>query len=305
MPEAAGSSPVQAGGWQRWLRAPQTLLWRRMLFQLHLWLGVGLGLYVLLIALSGSALLLKSPFYTWFEPKWLEPTADEPLKGEALTARMAEVYAGFELGFTMEAYEENRATYIVLNKDGEYFPHYFNQYTGEDIGPANPWPIKAIEKLADVHDDLLLGPLGKQLNGVGGLLFVLMSVSGLLLWWQGRSRWYEALLPWPGRQRSVWWQLHACLGFWALLLMLAWGVSGFQLGFPREVNAVLRWLGDEPLDGAGPERVLRFFRAVHFTRIGEGPVARWVWIVLSFVPSVLFASGLVVWWRRVVRRGRR
>src|SRR5690606_18022398 len=150
---------------QRWTRAPQTLGWRRALFQLHLWLGVGLGLYVLAIALSGSALLLKSPFYTWFEPKWLVPTDDEPLKGEALKARMAEVYAGYELGFMMEAWEENKPTYIVLNRDGEYFPYYFNQYTGADIGPANPWPIKAIEKLADLHDDLFLGERGKQVNG--------------------------------------------------------------------------------------------------------------------------------------------
>ncbi len=60
----AQSVPGRPGAWQRWLRAPQTLGWRRALFQIHLWLGVGFGLYVLLIALSGSALLLKSPFYT-------------------------------------------------------------------------------------------------------------------------------------------------------------------------------------------------------------------------------------------------
>jgi uncharacterized iron-regulated membrane protein len=292
------------GAWQRWTRAPQTLGWRRFLFQLHLWLGVGLGLYVLVIALSGTALLLKSPFYTWFEPKWLEPTADEPLKGDALKARMAEVYAGYELGFMMEAWEENKATYIVLNRNGEYFPHYFNQYTGEDLGPSNPWPIKAVEKLADLHDDLLLGRLGKQINGVGGALFVLMSLSGLLLWWQGRSRWYEALLPWPGRQHSLLWQLHACLGFWGLLLMLAWGVSGFQLGFPREMATLLRWVDAEPGDGRGAERVLRFFRAVHFTRFGEGELVRWAWIAASLLPTLLFVSGLVVWWRRVVLRRR-
>lgn len=289
-------------GWQRWTLAPQTLGWRRVLFQLHLWLGVGLGLYVLAIALSGSALLLKSPFYTWFEPKWLVPTDDEPLTGDALKARMAEVYAGYELGFMMEAWEENKATYIVLNRDGEYFPYYFNQYTGEDIGPANPWPIKLIEKLADLHDDLFLGALGKQINGVGGALFVLMAGSGLLLWWQGRSRWYEALLPWPGRQHSLLWQLHVCLGFWGLLLMFAWGVSGFQIGFPQQTAAMLRWVDAEPGDGQGAERILRFLRAVHFTRFGEGELVRWAWIVASFLPSVLFVSGLVVWWRRVLRR---
>jgi uncharacterized iron-regulated membrane protein len=287
---------------QRWIQAPQTHWLRRVLFQIHLWSGIGFGLYVLIIGLSGSALLLKSPFYTWFEPKYLVPPAEGvALTGEALTARMAEVYAGYELGFTIEGYEKNDATYIVLQRDGSYFPHYFNQYTGEDIGAANPWPIKSVEWLADIHDDLLMSRTGRQINGVGGVLFVLMSLSGLVLWWQGRSRWYEGLIISRGSARGLLWQLHSFFGFWALLLMLAWGVSGFQLGFPRLMDTMVAWLNGEA-DNFQRPALLQFFREVHFARIGEGAVVRWSWIAVSFVPTLLFVSGLIVWWRRVVRR---
>lgn len=288
--------------WQRWMQAPQTLWWRRALFQVHLWLGIGCGIYVLLIALSGSALLLKSPFYGWFEPRTLVPLDSEPLTGEALKARMAVVYEGYALGFMIEAYDPEDATYIVLNRDGEYFPHYFNQYTGEDQGPANPWPIKAVEKLADLHDDLLLGPQGRRLNGIGGGLFVVMALSGVLLWWRGTARWYRGLMIQRGTTRGLWWQLHSFIGFWSLLLMLAWGISGLQLGFPREFGALVRYFDADPQDGQGLETLLRFIRTVHFARLGEGSLARWVWITLSFVPSLLLVSGTVVWWRRVVRR---
>jgi len=82
--------------------------------------------------------------------------------------------------------------------------------------------------------------------------------------------------------------------------MLAWGVSGYQLGFPQQVAALMQWLNpgviEQPRAG-----VLGFFRDVHFARIGEGPVARWVWTVLSLLPTLLLISGIVVWWRRVVR----
>jgi uncharacterized iron-regulated membrane protein len=288
--------------WQRWLQAPQTHWLRRLLFQVHLWLGISLGLYVLVIGLSGSALLLKSPFYTWFEPKFLEPLAVAPLEGEALQARMVEVYAGFEVGFTVPAYEPERATYVVLNKDGNYFPYYFNQYTGEDIGPANPWPIKSVEWLADIHDDLLLGREGRRLNGLGGLLFILMSCSGLLIWWQGRSRWYQGLLIRRASPRGLLWQLHSVIGFWSLLLMLAWGVSGFQLGFPQQVAALVDWFDADLSDFERPDSLLRFFRSLHFARLGEGPWADWAWIVLSFLPTLLFLSGFWLWWRRVILR---
>jgi uncharacterized iron-regulated membrane protein len=288
--------------WQRWVQAPQTSWLRKLLFQLHLWLGISLGLYVLLISLSGSALLLKSPFYTLFEPKNIEALAVPPLEGDALAARMAEVYAGYEIGFTFPSYEPNRATYVVLNRDGAYFPHYFNQYTGEDMGAANPWPIRAVEKLADVHDDLLLGRTGRRINGLGGLMFLLMSCSGLVIWWQGRARWYEGLLIRRGSRRGVLWQLHSFTGFWALLLMVAWGVSGFQLGFPQYLGALVDWLDTDLTDFERPDAWLRFFRSVHFARPGEGPWLRWAWILASFLPTLMFVSGFLLWWKRVVRK---
>lgn len=290
--------------WQRWLQAPQTALTRRTLFQVHLWLGIGCGLYVLVIALSGSAILLKSPFYGWFEPKNVSPpVGQEMLSDDEQRALMEEVYAGYDLGFTMYSMDEDEASYIVLERGGEYIPHYFNPYTGEDLGPARPWPIKALEWVADIHDDLLLGrDPGRMINGIGGILFVLMSLTGLVIWWQGKRRWWEGLVILPGSKRSLFWQVHSFLGFWGIVLMLAWGVSGFQLGFPRQTNAILEFFGREP-GGFGRGGVLGFFRDVHFARPGsENAIVRWAWIAASFLPTVMLVTGVVVWWRRVVMR---
>ena len=40
--------------WKRWVRQPHTLWLRRALFQVHLWTGIGVGLYILLISLTGA-----------------------------------------------------------------------------------------------------------------------------------------------------------------------------------------------------------------------------------------------------------
>jgi len=291
--------------WQRWLQAPQTVFFRRALFQIHLWLGIAFGLYVLVISISGSAILLKSPFYNWFEPKNIDPPegAVELTEDEQL-ARMEEVYADFELGFTMYSMEPTKATYIVLQQGSEYIPHYFNQYTGEDMGPARPWQIRAVEWVADVHDELMLGrETGRKINGAGGALFVFMSVTGLFIWWQGKRRWWEGLIVLPNSSRTMWWQVHSFCGFWALVLMLAWGVSGFQLGFPRAMNSILEFFGSEP--GFGPQRggVIGFFRDVHFARPGsQNAFVRWLWITASFLPTLMFFTGFIVWWKRVVMR---
>src|SRR5579871_6035819 len=50
--------------WQRWVRQPQTLWLRRALFQVHLWSGVGVGLYILMISVTGSVLVYRNELYT-------------------------------------------------------------------------------------------------------------------------------------------------------------------------------------------------------------------------------------------------
>ena len=59
--------------WQRWVRQPQTVLLRRALFQVHLWVGIALGLYVLVICLSGSILVYRNEIYRAFRFERGEP----------------------------------------------------------------------------------------------------------------------------------------------------------------------------------------------------------------------------------------
>src|SRR5579863_7905093 len=45
--------------WEKWKKRPQILWLRKALFQVHLWTGVGLGLYILLMSVSGSAVVFR------------------------------------------------------------------------------------------------------------------------------------------------------------------------------------------------------------------------------------------------------
>lgn len=45
--------------WQRWAERPQSVWVRKALFQVHLWTGIGIGLYVLVISISGSAIVFR------------------------------------------------------------------------------------------------------------------------------------------------------------------------------------------------------------------------------------------------------
>ena len=45
--------------WQRWLTRPQEIWLRKALFQIHLWTGIAIGLYIAMISLTGSILVYR------------------------------------------------------------------------------------------------------------------------------------------------------------------------------------------------------------------------------------------------------
>ena len=60
--------------WRRWLRNPQKIWLRRALFQVHLWSGIGIGLYVLMISVTGSVLIYRNELFR-VSPAVLEATS--------------------------------------------------------------------------------------------------------------------------------------------------------------------------------------------------------------------------------------
>lgn len=49
--------------WRRWVDQPQKLGLRKAVFQVHLWSGVALGLYIFFISLTGSVLVYRNELY--------------------------------------------------------------------------------------------------------------------------------------------------------------------------------------------------------------------------------------------------
>jgi uncharacterized iron-regulated membrane protein len=61
-PSSAARRELSA--WQEWLRHPEKLSLHRLLFQIHLWLGMLAGLYIFVMSLSGSAIVFRNELET-------------------------------------------------------------------------------------------------------------------------------------------------------------------------------------------------------------------------------------------------
>lgn len=265
-------------------------------------MGIGAGLYILMISVSGSAVVLRPQFNRWFVSSQVTSTEGQALTGSALEMKVAEVYAGYQIVNIVPSNRPGRATYVSLEKNGEESSRFFDQYAGSDLGSTYPWPVRTVEWITRLHDDLLLDrATGRKVNGAGGVLLLVMVITGIVIWWQGRRRWKEGLQIKRKSTHPFMWQLHGFLGFWSLLLMFAWGITAIYFAWPQPFDFIIDSLDNDLQDFDRPDGFLLFLIDLHFGRF-RGSWLGYVWVFLGLLPAIMFITGFILWYRRVLKK---
>jgi uncharacterized iron-regulated membrane protein len=304
--------------WYRWIRQPQTTWLRRAIFQLHLWSGMGIGLYVLMVSVTGSVLVYRNELYRAATPDPIILTESGPqLTEEQLGAAARRAHPGYVvIGFS-RSLQRNQPATVSLRQGTDLELRLFNPYTGEDLGDAVPTGIWLVSKLMELHDDLLAGRTGRAVNGAGALLIVFLACTGIVVWWPGIRAWRRSLTV---RRHVGWrrltWDLHSMLGFWTFGFILLFALSGAYLGNPDPFQRLADRI--EPVTDANDgmrivDQVIYWLAYLHFGRINgigipcSGPglcdsTTKLVWAVVGLAPAVMFVTGAVMWWNRVIRK---
>jgi len=282
---------------------------RKILFQVHLWTGIGLGLYVVVISLTGSLLVFRQEYYSFFRPgTTVTAGSAERLSDEAVKAAAERQYPALKVTSVAQRRRQRTSpAEVYLEGNGKTLHRLFDPYTGKDLGDAEPRATKLFEKVAELHDDLLGGRTGRTVNGVGGLALTIMSLSGLWIWWPGIKNWRRGVtIRWRSNWKRFNWDLHSVVGFWTFAFVFMWAITSVYMVFPDPFLAVVDYL--QPPDAQGTLRtgdtVLEWFAKVHFGRF-SGLWVKVVWGVLGLVPVMLFVTGVIMWWNRKIRGWRR
>jgi len=155
--------------------------------------------------------------------------------------------------------------------------------------------MPGLDTLLLLHTSLLIGPAGRAVNAVGALALIVLCATGAVIWWPGRAHWRRSLtIEWRANFPRVSWDTHSALGFWLLLFVLMWGVSGLYLSRPQLFDA-LYYL--DPQDRMA-DRVLFTLTTLHFGRFNlAGQI---IWALVGPVPAVLAFTGVFICCRRVM-----
>ena len=291
--------------WEEWLRRPQKVWTRRVLFQVHLWTGIGAGVYIFLISVSGSAIVFRPELLRYFKREApIVAHSSERMTEEALKNSAQQAFPGHQVTEFWASKNPDAAVEVWLKRGGSTRQRLFDPYTGEDLGDAVTHGERVVMGLISFHDNLLYGDTGRTVNGFGALSLLLLCATGVVIWWPGVKTWRRSL----GLHRNLNWQrfnwhLHSAIGFWTFALVLMWAVTGASLAFPRLSASLVDYF--EPVDEATAfprwgDWLLGWFGRLHFGRFWGRPL-KVLWVVLGLLPPLLFVTGALMWWSRVVR----
>jgi uncharacterized iron-regulated membrane protein len=218
---------------------PQSVFLRRTLFQVHLWLGVTTGLYILVVCATGAALVFRIEMQRGLHPHLFTPSARGSLADPvAVMESVARAYPGDTVS-GVDAPTTARPTYLAYASSGTRFRTLLlDPVTATILGELPETSF--VRTLQELHFDLLGGRTGRIVNGIGAAVLTLMCLTGLVIWWPGRTNWRRSLVVDPRRNwKRITWDLHSATGFWTAALILTWAVTGFYFAFPSTFRSVI------------------------------------------------------------------
>jgi uncharacterized iron-regulated membrane protein len=290
---------------KQWMRQPQTLWVRRALFQVHLWCGLAIGLYLVVLSVTGSVLVYRNEIgaYVATPKPPFDPNA-KLLSKEEMQQAVERAYPGWTVSQLGTRVNRRSPTFSATVELGEQKKdRLFNPYTGADLGDAFTQGEWALLKLVELHDDLLFDRTGRFWNGVGSGIMTIICLTGIVVWWPGMARWTRSLwVRWRSGWRAFNWDLHSALGFWMFLFLLMWAVSGLYLGIPEPFSRFVDWVSDPNATERTGDTVLLWLTRLHFGRWRNMPWLKAAWAVLGLIPAAMVVTGAIMWWNRVVRR---
>lgn len=222
------------------LHRPQGVAWRKALFQIHLWAGVILGLYFLLISLSGSVLVFERELTN--DAPDLRSASEDHQRNRVSYSQLAATGQTTLPDSTLQAIdmrsEDRRLVRMVFQKGTRQAVLYLDSASGRVVKqPTAADSQQWMDLLERLHNELLGGRSGAIANGIGGGLLALMCLTGIVLWWPGQRVWKRALtVNWRARWRRVNFDLHSAAGFWTLPVVFIWALSGVYFIFPDVIQ---------------------------------------------------------------------
>ncbi|ULQ51190.1 PepSY-associated TM helix domain-containing protein [Flavihumibacter fluvii] len=262
--------------------------------RIHLYLGLAAGLVIMVTCFTGAVLVFEPELQMLFhKERYIVAVSgiQKPLKDlqSSLKVRVPGVKINGvkwyndrarSVEFSYALPEKSNPGDNKKGKKGEggaggRKTAFINPYTAEVIALYN-YQDSFFFSMMSLHRWLLKGDTGKLIVGMATLVFLVILVTGIILWWpKTRNIMRQRLtLKWDAGWKRVNHDLHLVLGFYSAIFLfvfaftgLAWSFEWFNKGIYTVTNSSMQ--GAKPpviaikagTDQVGPDEVLATVKA--------------------------------------------
>ncbi|MDY3530047.1 PepSY-associated TM helix domain-containing protein [Riemerella anatipestifer] len=225
---------------------------KKIIGKLHLWLGLSVGIVVFIVSITGAVYVFKDEIEnllrkevihhnekdiehkTTLSLSVLEQRVNEQTK-EPYPIHWAEIPLDKTKSYKFNYYEKNPKAWHYFDELVVYKTAYVNPFTGEVLKVYDEkYSFFNIVKF--IHWSFLLkSDWGTYVVGVPVLIFILMLISGIILWWPKNKNARKQRIWFQWKNIKSWrrknYDLHSILGFYSSLVAFIIAVTGVFYSF--------------------------------------------------------------------------
>lgn len=220
--------------------------------KLHLWFGLSIGLIIFIVSVTGALYVFKDEIENFtrkdviyhneqniaqkqiLQIRVLEKAVDNQVK-EKFKIHWVNVPIDKKMSYQFYWYEHNTNAWNYFDEFPIYKVAYVNPYNGKVLRVYDE-KNGFFQIVKMIHWSFLLKQdWGKYVVGIPVIIFIIMLISGIILWWPKNKaarkqrfsfRW-ENIKSWKRKN----YDLHNILGFYASIFALIFSITGLFYAF--------------------------------------------------------------------------
>jgi len=218
---------------------------RKVLLQVHLWTGLVAAVFLLLLGVSGAIIAFENELDRSLNRKlsYVQPQS-QPLTLEAITQKLLANYPGSGTkidGFELPQRPDLSMFVGLTDASGKQIGLAVDPYSGEVLGDAAQ-ANHFVSKVHQFHTHLLAGEVGKQIAGWSGVFLLLLSITGIVLWWRAKV----FRLPRSGSGVRFNFELHNTVGLLSSVFLFVFAWTAICIHWERPIGRLAQQMSPAP-----------------------------------------------------------
>ncbi len=208
------------------------MTFKKIIGKLHLWLGMIAGLIVLFLGITGCLLAFELEIRSITEKEQFAEIENRPFAPPSALRAAAEARLGKKIN-SLEYREKGKAAVAYYYDADHYQIVYLDPYSGQ-VKRVKNMNRDFFRVVTMGHYYLWLPPrIGQPIVASATLIFLVMMITGLILWWpkSKAARKQRFRIKWDARWRRKNYDLHNVLGFYMTWIAIFLALTGLVMGF--------------------------------------------------------------------------